>query len=150
MHGFYETALITTSQADGYMNVVTASGGVAVRCVTRPIPFPWRGKNVTASALIANYFNDQPDVAQMTVRWKNTDAWGGSIAAGQIGTNVANLDDLVTSTPERVSAEFIAPDDAELFYASFGFVFTSSQVAGDHVNFAEPALTVGGQTGYSI
>ena len=150
LHGFYETALITTSQADGYMNVVTTSGGVPVRSVTRPIPFPWRGKNVTASALIANYLNDQPDVAFLAISWRGADAYDGGVATSVIGTNSAALDDLVTSTPERVSAEFTAPDDADLFYASFGFLFNSSQLAGDHVNFAEPALTVGGQTGYSI
>jgi hypothetical protein len=150
LHGFYETALVTTSQADGYMNVVTTSGGVPVRSVTRPIPFPWRGKNVTASALIANYLNDQPDVAFLAISWRGADAYDGGVATSVIGTNSAALDDLVTSTPERVSAEFTAPDDADLFYASFGFLFNSSQLAGDHVNFAEPALTVGGQTGYSI
>ena len=150
LHGFYETALVTTSQANGYMNVVTSSSGVAVRTLTRPIPFPWRGKTVTVSALIANYFNDQPDVAEIGVNWRNADAWVGSIAAGQVQTNRASIDDLVTSTPERISTEFTAPDDPSLFYASFGFIFTSSQLAGDHVNFAEPALTVGGQTGYSI
>jgi len=150
LHGFYETASITTSQAGGYMNVVTTSGGFPVRCVTRPIPFPWRGKNVTASALIANYFNDQPDVAFLAISWRGADAYDGGVATSVIATNSATLDDLVTSTPERVSAEFTAPDDTDLFYASFGFLFNASQVGGDHVNFAEPALTVGGQTGYSI
>ena len=150
LHGFYETASITTSQAGGYMNAVTATGAVAVRTLTRPIPFPWRGKTVTVSALIANYFNDQTDAAEIGVNWRNADAWVGSIAAGQIQTNRASIDDLVTSTPERISTEFTSPDDPSLFYASFGFIFTSSQVAGDHVNFAEPAATVGGQTGYSI
>jgi hypothetical protein len=150
LHGFYETALITTSQADGYMNVVTTSSGIGVRCITRPIPFPWRGKNVTASALIANYFNDQTDVASLTIFWRGADAYDGGVATSLIASNTAALDDLVSSAPERVSTEFTAPDLSTLFYASFGFLFSSSQLAGDHVNFAEPALTVGGQTGYSI
>ena len=150
LHGFYETASVTTSQANGYMNVVTATGGVAVRSITRPIPFPWKGKKVTASALIQNYFNDQASVAQMVVQWRGADAYTGSIATGTFGTNSSTLDSLVSAAPERVSTEFTAPDDSQLFYASFGFLFSSSQLAGDHVNFAQPALTVGGQTGYSI
>jgi len=150
LHGFYETASITTSQAGGYMNVVTATGGISVWSVTRPIPFPWRNKTVTVSALIANYFNDQTDVAKVIVQWRNADAWQGSVVSGVFESNTANIDDLVTSAPERVSTEFTAPDDAELFYATCGFLFNSLQLAGDHVNFAEPALTVGGQTGYSI
>jgi len=150
LHGFYETASTTTSQAGGYMNVATTSGGVSVWSVMRPIPFPWRGKNVTASALIANYFNDQTDAARIGVQWRNADAYEGSVVAGLISSNSSTLDDLVTSTPERVSAEFTAPDNANLFYASFGFIFQNTQLTGDFVNFAEPALTVGGQTGYSI
>jgi len=150
LHGFYETASITTSQADGFMNVVAAAGGTSIRCITRPIPFPWRGKQITISAYIQNYFNDQSDVLELHANWRNADAWGGSIASGFFASNSSSLDDLVTSAPQRVNTTFTAPDAAELMYLSVGYRFTPSVLAGDHVNFAEPAATVGGQTGYSI
>ena len=150
LHGFYETAYLTTSQANGNMNVVTATGGFPVRCVERPIPFPWRGKNVTVSALIQNYFNDQPNVLSIGVSWRGAGAFTGSVATNAFASNTASIDTLITSAPERINTTFTAPDSSELFYASFGFFFNSSQLSGDHVNFAQPALTVGGQTGYSI
>ena len=86
----------------------------------------------------------------MVVQWRGADAYTGGVSTDTIGTNASTLDSLVSAAPERVSTEFTAPDDPQLFYASFGFLFSSSQLAGDHVNFAQPALTVGGQTGYSI
>ena len=86
----------------------------------------------------------------MVVQWRGASAYTGSVTTGTFGTNSATLDSLVSAATERVSTEFTSPNDPQLFYASFGFLFSSSQLAGDHVNFAQPALTVGGQTGYSI
>ena len=149
LNGFYQTAGLTLTQAGGYMNAVTTLGSIGVWTLTRPIPFPWKNQRVTASVLVQDY-NNQTDQARVGVYWRNVDAYGGSSVSGTFQSNVSNIDDIITSAPERVNAEFVSPNDSNLFYASFVVYFGTGHVAGDYVNFAQPAITVGAQTAFTL